>query len=67
SICGTWEQLADAVYRGGSEKLAIVGYPEIGRVKFEWADRISPYVDVTQNESPSFQNFRFGLKNVVSQ
>lgn len=62
SICGTWEVLADAVYRGGSEKLSQIGYPEIGRMKFEWADRISPYVRIEENRSPSFQTFREGLK-----
>ncbi|GHT34103.1 hypothetical protein FACS189427_00810 [Planctomycetales bacterium] len=58
SICGTWEQLADALYHGGSEALREIGYPYIGREKSRWADNIGQYMDVHNNRSPSFCEFR---------
>ncbi len=58
SICGTWEWLADAIFRGGSERLTEIGYPQIGREKCHWADNIGQYMDVDANVSPSFQSFR---------
>ncbi len=67
SICGTWEFLADAVYRGGSDRLSAIGYPEIGRVKFEWAERISPHVDAARNQSPSFQRFCEKLNQITDK
>ena len=39
SICNTWELLADAIHSGGSQKLNEKGYPEIGRIKEEWAKK----------------------------
>ena len=65
SICGTWEILADAVYSGGSRKLKKLGYPEIGNAKCQWAERITPHMDVNANCSKSFQVFRNGLKKLV--
>ncbi len=65
SECGTWEWLADAIYKGGSDHLTAIGYPEIGRVKCMWAKRISPYIDVETNRSPSFQEFRRGLLSLI--
>ncbi|MGL4944236.1 MAG: hypothetical protein ACRC46_13725 [Thermoguttaceae bacterium] len=66
SICGTWETLADAVYRGGAAKLTAIGYPELGRVKCQWATKISHFVDVDENDSPSFQNFRDTLRQLTA-
>lgn len=57
SICGTWEFLADAVCEGGSAKLKSQGYQVIGLEKLIWAERITPFMDVTKNRSPSFNNF----------
>ncbi len=54
SICGTWECLADAVYNGGSSALAAKGWQAVGAEKSQWAGRITPYMDVTNNTSPSF-------------
>ena len=42
SICGTWEILKSAI--GNQDKS-------------EWAERISPLVDIDSNKSPSFQYF----------
>lgn len=58
SICGTWEKLADAVYPGGAKVLKKRGWQAIGTEKMRWATEISPRMDTTQNESPSFQSFR---------
>lgn len=65
SICGTWEVLADAVYPGGSRQLKKLGYPEVGRIKCEWAERIAPYVEVDRNRSKSFQVFLDGVRRLV--
>ncbi len=65
SICGTWEKLADAVYRGGSQKLKQLGWPYTGQAKSEWAERIAPHLDVEVNHSRSFQVFRDGIRNLA--
>lgn len=57
AICGTWEKLADALYPGGATKLKKKGWRETGRIKNEWADRISPEISLDENQSPSFQYF----------
>jgi hypothetical protein len=57
-ICGTWELLADAIHKGGSEELMKQGWQEIGKGKKEWAKTICPHMDVNNNASPSFNYFR---------
>jgi hypothetical protein len=54
SICGTWECLADAVYKGGHIELSKKGWQEIGKQKSMWAQAISPHMNVSKNNSPSF-------------
>jgi hypothetical protein len=66
SICGTWECLADAIFHGGSEHLAKIGYPKIGREKCQWADNIGQYMTVDANQSPSFQAFYNLLKQFIT-
>jgi hypothetical protein len=61
SICGTWELLADAVYSGGSIKLSGKGWHAVGAEKSQWADKITPYMDVNNNASPSFAYFKHKL------
>lgn len=63
SICGTWELLADAIYSGGSKKLNKLGFAEIGKQKSEWAINICPYMDVNNNKSPSFNEFKRTLES----
>lgn len=58
SICGTWELLADAVYIGGASVLAAKGWQTIGEEKSQWAEHITPHMDVSNNASPSFAYFR---------
>ena len=65
SICGTWEVLADAIYSGGSTKLKKQGYSEIGSQKIAWARTITPYMDVNNNKSPSFNNFKNTIESYI--
>jgi len=58
SICGTWEKLADAIFKGGYSKLKGQGYQTVGHYKSLWAENISHHMDVDNNNSPSFCNFR---------
>lgn len=58
SICGTWEHLADAVYNGGSFALSAKGWQAVGAEKSQWAEKITPHMDVTNNASPSFAYFK---------
>ena len=58
SICGTWELLADATYEGGHYALYKRGWQAVGEQKSIWAKTISPYMNVDDNASPSFQDMR---------
>jgi len=67
SICNTWEKLADAIFPGGSTALSSQGWHAVGLEKSNWAENICPYMDVSSNQSPSFQYFRkkiVELKNI---
>ena len=59
SICGTWEVLADVVYKGGMREIKRrkMSYMEIGRLKSEWAEKIGDQMVFLDNKSPSFQFF----------
>lgn len=61
SICGTWEYLADAIYSGGSNALKSKGWQVVGAEKSQWAERISPHMNISENLSPSFIYFRNNL------
>jgi hypothetical protein len=65
SICGTWECLADAVFRGGSRALSSRGWQAIGAEKSEWSEKIAPHMDVLNNSSPSFNYFRGKILNLA--
>lgn len=58
SICGTWELLADAVFSGGSAKLKELGHADEGTQKSEWAKNITPFMNIENNKSPSFNFFK---------
>lgn len=66
SICGTWEVLADAITKGGSKALKKGGWHVIGAEKHKWAEEIPRYMDIEANRSPSFVEFRDGLRNLAS-
>ena len=55
SICNTWEWLAAVIYPGGADKLKRERMA--GKIKYEWAEKITPFMEPTQNKSPSFQRF----------
>ncbi len=65
SICDTWELLADAIYPGGSIKLKERGYQAVGKEKSEWAERITQYMDINNNKSPSFCYFRDKIRKLI--
>lgn len=60
AICDTWEILAEMVYPKGLKRLkkkAAGSYFEIGKAKYEWADRIGKYLRLHENASPSYKAF----------
>ena len=64
SQCGTWEALADVFYPGGHSALLQAGTHrvEIVKNKVTWARRISPYMQVERNLSPSFNKFYHDIR-----
>jgi hypothetical protein len=65
SICGTWEKLANAVYKGSSQKLSSLGWKAIGTEKSVWAENITPHMDLENNASPSFNYFLGKLRDMI--
>lgn len=63
SICGTWETLADVVYKGGQQALKKQHFSTRGKVKNEWANNIGTYLDLRNNQSPSFNSFMSEIIN----
>lgn len=59
SIIGTWEYLADIVYKGGLQTLKknSSSYYEIGMFKCECAKNIGRFLDIRNNASASFNYF----------
>jgi hypothetical protein len=67
SICGTWEKLADAIFSGGAKKLTQLGGQAVGVEKMAWAKKISPYMKIDTNQSPSFCYFRDKMRYLTSR
>lgn len=65
TICGTWELLADAIFAGGSNALKKRPWYVIGKEKSAWAEKITPYMNVNQNASPSFCYFRDKVREFI--
>ncbi len=65
SICDTWELLADAIFAGGSSRLKKRGWQTVGREKSAWAEKITPYMDINNNKSPSFCYFRDKIRELI--
>ena len=65
SICGTWELLADAVFRGGANRLRNEGWRSVGREKSAWVGLIAPHMNVETNTSPSFCYFRQKIRELT--
>ncbi|MDR2713098.1 MAG: DUF4276 family protein [Clostridiales bacterium] len=66
SICGTWELLADAIYKGGHNALMKRGRQAAGEQKSVWAKEISPHMDTENNSSPSFNDMLVKLRSIVA-
>lgn len=66
SICGTWEMLADALFKGGSAAIKKEGFYKAGEFKHECANRIGPLMDVARNQSPSFGVTRQGVTDLLN-
>ncbi|MDR3198113.1 MAG: DUF4276 family protein [Planctomycetaceae bacterium] len=66
SICGTWECLANAVYKGGAVALSAKGRQAVGLEKSRWAENISPHMDIDNNKSPSFNYLRRKLQELLT-
>ena len=64
SICGTWEMLAEIVFKGGLKKFKkeCPTYREIGKYKAEWARDIGLHFQLNDNKSPSFQKLIFHIR-----
>jgi hypothetical protein len=67
SVCGTWEILADATHPGGSKAISKIGWMAAGQIKHEWATRIGPFMNLDENNSPSFKKFRDGVLSLVTK
>lgn len=65
TICGTWELLADAIYVGGAKKLKSQPWNVIGKIKSEWAEQITPHINIDKNKSPSFCYFRDKIRELI--
>ena len=65
AICGTWEKLADAIFPGGAQALTGKGWQAIGAEKSAWSQKISPYMSIENNSSPSFAYFVAKLQELV--
>ena len=37
----------------------------IGRTKYEWAEKITPLMDISNNKSPSFNYFKSTLESFM--
>ncbi len=66
AICGTWERLADAVYKGGSQQLSSLGWHVVGAEKSTWAENITPHMNLDNNTSPSFNYFLRKLRELAT-
>jgi len=63
SVIGTWEKLADiTLSRTTANYLKKAAYPEIGKQKIEWVQKIGGNMDINQNASPSFNCFKQKLE-----
>jgi len=66
SVCDTWEHLANAVHPKGAAAIKKAGWPSSGQLKHEWAEKISPHMNIDRNDSPSFRKFVEGLRRITS-
>ncbi len=55
AVCDTWEVLCSVVTKYTSKNFPV--YPELGRLKCEWAEKIAVHMRPDLNQSPSFKKF----------
>lgn len=69
SVCGTWELLADVVYKGGIRDIRKkkMSFKEIGTLKSEWAEKIGDKMTFENNRSQSFQFFYNAICNRIGK
>lgn len=69
SVIGTWECLADIVYKGGFQALKrnAPSYHEIGIFKCECAQNIGELLNIRKNNSQSFNYFIYKLDLFCNQ
>lgn len=65
SIVGTWELLADLIHREGAAGLKKSHVK--GEKKCEWAEKITPHMELARNSSPSFQKFCAGISRLCGE
>ena len=65
AICDTWEHLADAIYPGGAKALQSQPWYVIGKEKSTWAEKITPFMNINKNKSPSFCHFRDKIQELI--
>lgn len=63
SVCGTWELLARIL---GHEH-EIKDWQKAGKLKSEWAEKITPHMCLNNNRSPSFLDFKNKIQSLNSQ
>lgn len=68
SQCGTWEKLADVIFPGGLNALLQQNKRSVRILEQKkiWAKKICPLLDEQNNQSPSFQAFRDGVRRIAS-
>jgi hypothetical protein len=66
SVCGTWETLANAVYPGGADKLSRLGWQSVGAEKSRWSEKITPHMNIENNQSPSFRYFLRKIRELIN-
>lgn len=65
AVCGTWEVLAEALFKGGAKGLSGKGWQAVGKEKSLWAECIAPRMDAENNASQSFVYFREKLREFI--
>lgn len=58
-VCGTWEVLCSVVTNYTNKNFPV--YPELGKLKCEWAEKIAVHMEPNNNQSPSFKKFLEGV------
>lgn len=68
SQCGTWEKLGEIISPASLKVIKNYGKRSVRLLeeKRRWAIKITPFMDIENNRSPSFCCFRDGLKKIAN-